>query len=122
MYKNKYIILLLILVITIVVYWLINYYKKKQIIRKILQEWKNKTNGGYIKIDDNGRYKGDYYLSINNVENYHSHIHLIINYRENSLCYKIKKNDNHSQLYIINNTKFDNIVEEMIQKYNHFED
>ena len=86
-----------------------------KIIHKILQEWK-----GYIKIDDNGRYKGDYYLSINNVENYHSHIHLMINCHENSLCYKIKKNDNHSQLYIINNTKFDNIVEEMIQKYNHF--
>jgi len=60
-----------------------------------------KTNGGIIKIDNEGRYKDDYYLSINKFENYDSHIHLIVNNCGNYMCYIVKKNTIYIQIYFL---------------------
>jgi len=125
MSKNTYIIIFIILAISFLFYKTYVYYKKQTLIKEILQEWKEKTNGGYIKLDEEGDYKNDYYLSINNTQNWDSHIHLIVyNCRESALCYLIKKNDNHSKLYNINmnmNNSAKIIVENMIQHYNDYE-
>ena len=45
------------------------------------------NNGGYIALDEEGDYKNDYYLSINNTNNWNSHIHLMYNCYESALCY-----------------------------------
>jgi hypothetical protein len=125
MYKNIYIILLLVLIITLNLYLVTFYYnenRKNMFIRKIIQGWNNKTNGGYIKLDSDGRYKDDYYLSIDNYPDNDSHIHLIkMCDQSDFLCYIIKKADKHSKLYIINENKnIDDLVNEMIEKYNNF--
>lgn len=125
MYKNIYIILLL-LIIVINLYLITFYYKKNDkniIINKILQDWKNKTNGGHIKLDTDSRYKDDYYLSIYKTEDYHSHIHLIKTCDQSVfLCYIIKKDNKHSEVYIIDENKNTVVlVNEMIENYNNFE-
>ena len=124
MYKNKYIILLLILVFIISLYLLIIYYKKQVIIKKIIEEWVNKTGGGYIKLDNHENNEGDYYLSLSNFENRNSHIHLITNCIPfNNLCYLPKKYNNHSKLHIINvNRNPNDIVDEMIQNLYYYKD
>ena len=125
MLKNTYIIgfgFFVILAIGFLFYKTFIYYKKQTLIKKIIEEWKGATNGGYIALDDEGEYKNDYYLSINNINNWNSHIHLMYNCHESALCYLIKKNDNHSRLYIIDmNNSAKKIVENMIQNYNHYE-
>jgi hypothetical protein len=120
MYKNKYIILFFLILI-LFYYFLINYYNKNLFVYEILQEWNNKTGGGYIKLDDNGKYEGDYYLSINNFEDRDSHIHLMPNLITGKLCYLTKKYDNHSKLHIINISRNpDDIVDEMIKNFYNF--
>jgi hypothetical protein len=126
MYKNIYIILILVLIITLNLYLVTFYYnenRENMFIRKIIQGWNNKTNGGYIKLDSDGRYKDDYYLSIDNYPDTDSHIHLIKTCDQSEfLCYIIKKADKHSKLYIINENKnIDDLVNEMIVNYNNFE-
>lgn len=122
MYINKYIILLLFFIILFCLITLINYYKTKLFVKKIIEEWKNKSGNGYIKLDNDGNYEGDYYLSINNFENRDSHIHLIENCNESDLCYVIKNKNQHSELYIIDINRIPNdIVDEMIENYNNFE-
>ena len=75
---------------------------------------KNVTN-------DKVRFKGDYYLSISNVENRQSHIHIMTNHRENDLCYLVKKNNLHSKLYFIDKNKTSReLVSEFLQNYNKF--
>jgi hypothetical protein len=102
-------------------YSLFNYYSKQTNVQKILEEWVNKTGGGYIKLDDNGNFKGDYYLSITDSENRNAHIHLIEKCNEGDLCYIIKKNYEHSKIFIINqNMSKNEIVNEMIQNYTYF--
>ena len=124
MYKNKYIILLLLFFIIIFcLYLLINYCKKQMIIKEIIEQWKNKTGSGYIKLDDNGDYEGDYYLSINNFDDRYSHIHLIATCNKSDLCYIIKKYNHHSQLYIIDiNRNPNSILNEMIRNFYNFKD
>jgi hypothetical protein len=123
MYKNKYIILLLFFIILFCLNTSINYYKKHVIIKKIIEEWVNKTGGGYIKLDDDGNYEGDYYLSLSNFENRDSHIHLITNCIPGNLCYLPKKYDNHSKLHIINvNRNPNDIVDEMIKNLYYYKD
>jgi len=121
MYKNKYIIFLLFLVICFISYLFINYYYKKRLTEQIINEWINITHGGYIKFDDSGNFKGDCYLSFNNYNKLSSHIHLIQNCREYDFCYIIKKNNIHSQIYKIDESKnVSEIVQNMIQNYNSF--
>jgi hypothetical protein len=98
-------------------------------IQEIVKEWKKKTNG-YIKLDDVDEYMGDYYLSINNENTYSSHIHFITKKTPctqkqcrycTSLCYVVKKNNLHSELYNINENKTPKqIVQEMLENYNSF--
>ena len=105
MFKNKYIIFFLVfLIIALYLVYLYCYYVKQDILNEIRKEWVIKTDGGFVKIDEEGRYKGDYYLSISNVENRQSHIHIMTNHRENDLCYLVKKNNLHSKLYFIANS------------------
>lgn len=119
MYKNIFIILL-ILVTVLLLYLLTNYYKDKSFIEEILKEWKIQTNNGYIKIDKNYRYNGDYYLSFKTFHDNNCHIHFIINNNEDYLCYVLKKYNNNSGLYKINRNKTSDIVKEMIKNYNNF--
>lgn len=88
-------------------------YKYSQLVQNILREWKAQTNGkGRIARDDGTIYKCDYYLSLTNVDNHDTHVHLIIrNFYKNSraqsgsrfarkpnniLGYCIKKRGSHS--------------------------
>ena len=123
MYKNIYIILLLLLIIILNLYLVTFYYNENEIIKKIIQGWNNKTNGGNIKMDKNARYKDDYYLCIDNYHDSDSHIHLIKTCDQSDfLCYIIKKDNKHSELYVINENKnVHGIVSEMIENYNNFE-
>ena len=118
-----YIILLLSLLIILNLYLVIFYYNKNVFIQKIIQGWNNKTNGGHIRLDKNGRYKDDYYLSIDNYHDNDDHIHLIKTCDQSDfLCYIIKKDNKHSELYFINENKnVYGIVNEMIENYNNFE-
>ena len=122
MYKNIYIILLLSLLIIINLY-LVTFYYKNVFVQKIIQGWKDKTNGGNIRLDKNARYKDDYYLSLYNYKDDDSHIHLIKTCDQSDfLCYIIKKDNKHSELYVINENKnVHGIVSEMIENYNNFE-
>jgi hypothetical protein len=122
MYKNIYIILLLLLLIIINLY-LVTFYYKNEFVQKIIQGWNNKTNGGNIRLDKNGLYKDDYYLSMYNYKDDDSHIHLIKTCDQSDfLCYIIKKDGKHSKLYIVNENKnIDNLVNEMIENYNNFD-
>jgi hypothetical protein len=129
MYKNYYIILPLILVIIFILYSLFIYFKRQIYIQQILDHWKIMTHNGYIKLDNNGEYKGDYYLSLDD-ENYNTHIHFITNQEHvelksnefspcPDLCYLVKRNDLHSKLYVIDQNKSpQQIVDEMLEKYN----
>jgi hypothetical protein len=123
MYKNKYIISIIsLLVITLCLLYLRYYYVERRVINQILKEWDDKTDGGFIKVDDAGRYKGDYYLSINNFENTVAHIHIITKCNENDLCYVVKNHRSHSQLYFIDKNKSaGETVKEMLQNYNKFQ-
>ena len=120
MYKNIYIILLLLLIIIFNLYLVTSYYAKNNIIKKIIQVWNDKTNGGHIRLDKNDRYKDDYYLSIYNYRDNDSHIHLIKTCDQSDfLCYIIKKDNKYSKLYLINENKnIDVLVNEMIENYN----
>ena len=120
MYKNIYIILLLLLIIIFNLYLVTSYYAKNNIIKKIIQFWNDKTNGGHIRLDKNDRYKDDYYLSIYNYRDNDSHIHLIKTCDQSDfLCYIIKKDNKYSKLYLINENKnIDVLVNEMIENYN----
>ena len=121
MYNIKYIILLLFFIILINLYLVIYYYNENQIIKQIIKDWIEKTDGGNIRIDEDGRYKDDYYLSIYNYKDDDSHIHLIKNCNEGELCYVIEKNNKHSKTYIINkNSNIDDLVNNMIENYNNF--
>ena len=54
------------------------------IIRSIIKEWKAQTNGS-VKRSPPGRYNCDYYLSVGDKDNTHSHVHLITkNYFDNT--------------------------------------
>jgi len=124
MCKNKYIIFFLVFLI-IALYLLskgvYSYYVEKHILNEIRKEWVIKTGGGFVKIDEEGSYKGDYYLSISNVENIQSHIHIMTNHRENDWCYLVKKNNLHSKLYFIDKNKTSReLVEEFLQNYRKF--
>ena len=123
MYKNIYIILSLLLIIILNLYLVTFYYNENVFIQKIIQGWNNKTNGGNIRLDKNGLYKNDYYLSIYNYRDNDSHIHLIKTCDQSDfLCYIIKKDDKYSELYVIDENKnIDNLVNEMIENYNNFE-
>ena len=133
MYKNILFISLIILVI-ILLYKLYQYYQNQKFISEINKEWQKITNGGSVKQDKYGNYKGDYYLS-DNTNNYYSHIHLIINndilkipdkYYTNScynLCYIAKKYNLHSQLHIIDQNKTPKtIAEDMYRELYFFQD
>jgi hypothetical protein len=109
-------------------------YKHSPLVQNILREWKAQTNGkGNITRDGGGIYKCDYYLSLTNVDNHDTHVHLIIrNFYKNSrtqpgapfvrktnniLGYCIKKRGSHSLSVRINNKqspKF--IVSTMLKK------
>ena len=120
MYKNILFISLILLVIFLL-YKLYHYYKKQKLISEILEEWKKIPNGGAVDKDTTTIYKGDYYLSISNVENRQSHIHIMTNHRENDLCYLVKKNNLHSKLYFIDKNKTSReLVSEFLQNYNKF--
>ena len=123
MYKNIYIILPLLLIIVVNLYLVTFYYNENVFIQKIIQGWNNKTNGGNIRLDKNGLYKDDYYLSIHNSKDDDSHIHLIKTCDQSDfLCYIIKKDNKHSELYFINeNENSFHIVNNMIENYNNFE-
>ena len=133
MYKFKYIIcfffFLFLFIFTIGLYKLYNYYQKQKIINEIIKEWIIRTNGNY-KYANTYLYEGDYYLSINKLDDHDSHIQLITMYKNNKkynpdkpncpicddLCYVVKKYDLHSNLYYINqNANPNDIVEEMIK-------
>jgi hypothetical protein len=97
-------------------------YVENRLINEILKEWHYKTDGGFIKVDDTSRYKGDYYLSINNFESTIHHIHIITSCNENDLCYVVKNHGLHSQVYFIDTNKpAGETVKEMLQNYNKFQ-
>ena len=133
MYKNILFIFLIILVIFLL-YKLYHYYQKQKFINEILEEWKKITNGGAVIKDEDANFKGDYYLS-NNLDDYYSHIHLIINncsfknhdknYKNTcyNLCYMAKKYNLHSQLHIIDQNKSPKtIAEDMYHELYNFKD
>ena len=124
-----------------VLYYVYIYYNKEVIINKILYEWNNKTNGGFIKKAKNN-YADDYYLSFSKYEDNQNHIHLITNryyYDYDSFInvfftssfelmptitigYVLKK-DNKNSLPIKINDKDTpkNICKKMIEHYHNFE-
>jgi hypothetical protein len=119
MNKNSFLFLFLLLIIIINLCLVIFYYNKINLFNKIIEVWIDKTQGS-VHFDKNGRYEGDCYLSIYNYKNDDSHIHLIKNCEQsNLLCYIIKKNNKHSNIYIINKNSYD-IVNDMIKNYNNF--
>ena len=138
MYKNILFIVTIVIVILVVLfllYKLYQYYKKHKFINEIIEEWEKITNGGNIKQDKNGEFKGDYYLSINDKSDYYSHIHLIINdriiknpeeiYKQTcfNLCYMAKKYNLHSELHYIDQNKSPKtIVEDMYRELYFFKD
>ena len=88
------------------------------LITGILYEWKEKIKGN-ITFDGIGTNQNDYYLSLDDTNNYSTHIHLITNVSYCYLCYLAKKNNDHSKLYIIDiNKKPSEIVDEMISNFN----
>jgi hypothetical protein len=116
MNKNNITVLLLFLSFILFIYLTIKY-KKDRLIKNIIDEWVIKTNGGFVRLDPAGNYKGDYYLSVNRVENRDSHIHLFVN-NPDYISYIIKKENTHSKHYYIksyNNTS--EIVEKMIEDF-----
>jgi hypothetical protein len=58
--------------------------KGKQFVKKLLKEFKNKNYCvERAKIKGKGNCVNDYYLSPNNIDDYHEHIHLILhNYKK----------------------------------------
>jgi hypothetical protein len=119
MNKNNITVLLLFFSFITFLY-LTHKYKKDRIIKNIIDEWIVKTKGGFIKLDDEGNYKGHYYLSVNSVENRDSHIHLIVD-DSDYICYIIKKDNNHSKHYCIKSYEnIPNIVEQMIEQFINF--
>ena len=120
-------IILISLILVILFYIIILFIKKYILINQILTEWKKKTNGDFIKMDNSTNYIYDYYLSFTPYENYNSHIHLLIfksyklyNFLE--LSYVVKKNNMHSKKIIINlNKKPNEICNEMIYNFDNFD-
>lgn len=89
----------IILFIALVTY--IDFIIVKRTESYILQYFLKYTNG-YIKMDSNGRYEGDYYLSIENFHNSPQHIHIWIEYEYGIFIikYMFKKYGNvHSNTY-----------------------
>lgn len=122
MYKRKIAIFGIVICLILFLY-LIYRYDKDRYVKDIADEWVRKTKGGIIKIDDEGRYKDDYYLSINKFENYNSHIHLIVNNCGNYMCYIVKKYDLHSDVFFIDNKRdVSKLVDEMISNLMNFKD
>ncbi len=120
MNKNNINVLLLLFLSFIIFLYLTNKYKKDRLIKNIIDEWVIKTNGGFVKLDDNGNYKGHYYLSVNNIENRDSHIHLIVD-NNDYVCYVIKKENDHSTKYCIKSyEKIPEIVDKMIEQFINF--
>lgn len=119
---NKYIVVALLFIIF---YTLVNYliynYKKTKIVEGIIDEWKTRTNGGYIEVDKRGNYKNDLYLSMSNFENGDSHIHLITNKPGKFIGYVVKKYDLHSREYFYDETTSPTeIVNEMLENIHTF--
>ena len=117
----KFIILIIIILVSYIFYI---YFKKLKLIDQIISEWRKQTNG-FVKKDEH-HYYGDYYLSVNPLGNYDSHIHLITNNHSfihfYNVFYMLKKDDIHSHIFIINKNKnVPEIVTEMINNYNKFE-
>ena len=133
MFKKKYIIIPIICFIIFAFYYVITYLKKQIFIQQILDKWKLRTNGGYIKYDNLQPYYGDYYLTFDKFENYETHIHFITlpdesNRKNNSfqkcndLCYIINRDNIHSPLYEIDvNKSAQEVVDEILVKYNNFD-
>ena len=69
-------IILIIILVIIICYIFILHQNKNSLINQITIEWNKQTNGS-VKKDNHNRYYGDYYLSVNPLGNYDSHIHLI---------------------------------------------
>ena len=117
---------LFIFFILIIVYVIIIFIKKYILIGQILTEWKKKTKGKFIKMD-NTDYFYDYYLCFNNSENINSHIHLLTFKSYNfynilKLCYAIKQNNIHSIEFNINfNQTPTEICNEMIHNFINFD-
>ena len=119
MNKNNITVLLLFVSFILFMY-LMNAYKKDRLIKNIIDEWTIKTKGGFIKLDDEGNYKGHYYLSVNSVENRDSHIHLFVD-NSDYIWYVVKKENNHSKRYYIKSyTNTSKIVEQMIEQFINF--
>ena len=125
MSKKIYIILPVICLIIIIFYYAITYYKTQWFIQEILEEWKLRTNGGYVKLSKSHHYKNDYYLTFDEKDNRDTHIHLIICKKIHSyeyLNYVIKRNHIHSELYQIDNTtSAEEVVDDMLENYNNFD-
>jgi len=77
MYRIIYFIILLVFGLTYYTY--ISTYKnnneKHMMIQFILEEWK--TNVGFVEPGTGSHYPFDYYLNLQSVDDYSSHIHLI---------------------------------------------
>jgi len=114
--------------------------KKQIFVQKIIKEWKKQTNG-FSKMDSTTQYKYDYYLFLNNSQDYtNNHIHLILKNKHknhifhgihstnNSIIYVMKKYDDKDKSKIIHSKAkrvriFSDpakIVKEMIEEYNKF--
>ena len=124
MYNNNmkhYLCILLLVLCFILCFVLFYVYQKDNYIKQILYNWKRKVKNGDITFDGIGNYNNDYYLSLTPKNNFYTHIHLITDNKQYYLCYVDKKNNKHSQLYIIDANKDPNIiVNEMLTNFKIF--
>ena len=103
------------------------YKKRKDFVDKILYEWIKQTNGR-VHMDTTTQYIHDYYLSLNNKDDYEYHVHLAlhhynekdnINKKHIRFGYIFKKYKNqHSKFKLI--SIYDNpqkLVKKMIQEF-----
>lgn len=107
--------------------------KKNKFIKDLLKEWKKQTNGTITLDKSEEDYNGDYYLSIEKIDNYNNHIHLILhNFNKNhnsynNIIYVMKKiNMKTSEILHSNAIKLNinsdpkKIVKNMIKNFNKF--
>jgi hypothetical protein len=112
--------------------------KKQAFVEKLIKEWKKQING-CVKLDSTTEYKYDYYLLLNNYDDYSNHIHIMLKKKyhnhivrglhstDNSIIYLMKKYDIDKSKIVHSKPRrvsiFSDptkIVYEIIQEYNKF--
>ena len=123
----KLTLIILIFFIIIFILGITNYIHniRKNFIRQLLDEWNNQTNG-WIVHETREPFKNDYYLMLDDHNNFFHHIHLKLNNWIN-IFYTMKQFDNIKNEIVYSETSKISIfscpkkdVENMIKKYDFF--